>query len=196
MEAIAAEPEEPEQGEGEIVEGEGTEGEGPENVEGEGTEGTEGAEGTEAKPRRVSSIAVMGSDLATAEELKKDAYDLISAIYRRSNPVVKTQPKYAPVQPTNYDGYHKLLMNERRREFLFEGKRYFDLVRSARRIGNTSEYRRALATKYAETNGGAVANKMVQMDFMYMPVSKGEMKVNPQLVQNSCYLDELENVKN
>jgi hypothetical protein len=31
---------------------------------------------------------------------------------------------------------------------------------------------------------------------MYMPVSKGEMKVNPQLVQNSCYLDELENVKN
>ena len=196
MEAIAAEPEEPEQGEGEIVEGEGTEGEGSENVEGEGTEGTEGAEGTEAKPRRVSSIAVMGSDLATAEELKKDAYDLISAIYRRSNPVVKTQPKYAPVQPTNYDGYHKLLMNERRREFLFEGKRYFDLVRSARRIGNTSEYRRALATKYAETNGGAVANKMVQMDFMYMPVSKGEMKVNPQLVQNSCYLDELENVKN
>ena len=199
-EAIAAEPEE---GEGEIVEGEGsenvegegTEGEGTENVEGEGTEGAEGTEGSEAKPRK-ASVAVWGSDLATAEELKNDAFNLISAVYRRSNPIVKTQPKYAPVQPTNYDGYHKLLMNERRREFLFEGKRYFDLVRSARRIGNTSEYRRALATKFAETNGGAVANKMTQMDFMYMPVSRGEMKVNPELVQNSCYLDELENLKN
>ena len=193
MDAIAAEPEEePEQGEGEIVEGEGAEGEDSEIVEGEGTEG---AEGSEAKPRKVS-VALMGADLATAEELKDDAFDLISAVYRRSNPIVKTQPKYAPVQPTNYDGYHKLLMNERRREFLFEGKRYFDLVRSARRIGNTSEYRRALATKFAETNGGAVANKMTQMDFMYMPVLRAEMKLNPELVQNSCYLDELENLKN
>lgn len=197
MEAIAAEPENPEEGEGEIVEGEGTEGEGSESVEGEGTEGegAEGTEGSEAKPRK-ASVAVWGSDLATAEELKKDAFNLISAVYRRSNPVVKTQPKYAPVQPTDYDGYHKLLMNERRREFLFEGKRYFDLVRSARRVGNTLEYRRALATKFAETNGGAVANKMTQMDFMYMPVAKKEMKLNPELVQNSCYLDELENVKN
>ncbi len=190
MDAIAAEPEE---GEGEEVEGEEGAIEGGESTE--GTEGTEGAEGTEIKTR-ASSIAVSGSNLATADELRKDAYDLISAVYRRSNPVVKTQPKYAPTQPTTYDEYHLLLMNERRREFLFEGKRYFDLVRSARRIGNTSEYRRALATKFAETNGGAVANKMVQMDFMYMPVSKNEMKVNPELVQNSCYLDELDNIKN
>lgn len=142
-----------------------------------------------------SSVAVAGSSLSDPDELKLDAFNLISAVYRRSNPVVKTQPKYAPTQPSTYESYHTLLMNERRREFLFEGKRYFDLVREARRIGNTEQFRKAMSSKYTDSNG-AVAVKMVQMDFMYLPVLKDEMKVNPALVQNSCYLDEEENIKN
>lgn len=142
-----------------------------------------------------SSVAVAGSSLSDPDELKLDAFNLISAVYRRSNPVVKTQPKYAPTQPSTYESYHTLLMNERRREFLFEGKRYFDLVREARRIGTTEQFRKAMSSKYTDSNG-AVAVKMVQMDFMYMPVLKSEKKVNPALVQNSCYLDEEENIKN
>ena len=148
----------------------------------------------EAKVRK-ASVAISGSSLSTPDDLKLDAFNLISAVYRRSNPMVKSQAKYAPAQPSDYSGYHKLLMNERRREFLFEGKRYFDLVRSARRAGNTIEFRAALTAKYSDA-GAAVANKMVQLDFMYMPVAKSEMKVNPELIQNSCYLDELENTKN
>ena len=85
-------------------------------------------------------------------------------------------------------------MNERRREFLFEGKRFFDLVRSARRNGNTLELRQALQTKYGEA-APAVTIKLVQMGFMYLPVYKKEMKINPALVQNECYLDEEENKK-
>ena len=149
---------------------------------------------SEGKMRK-ASVAVLGSSLSTADELRLDAFNLISAVYRRSNPVVKTQPKYAPTQPSTYDGYHNLLMNERRREFLFEGKRYYDLVRTSRRVGNTREFRSALANKYGDA-GASVAIKMIQLDFMYMPVAKSEMKVNPALVQNSCYLDEEENLKN
>ena len=85
--------------------------------------------------------------------------------------------------------------DERRREFLFEAKRYFDLVRSARRIGNTQEFRKAMASKYVDASP-AVSAKMVQMDFLYMPVLKSEKKANPELEQNSCYLDEEENLKN
>ncbi len=144
---------------------------------------------------RATSIADNGSSLQTAEELKNDAFKLISAVYRRSNPVVKTQSKYAPTQPTYLPEYRKLLMNERRREFLFEGKRYYDLVRLSRRVGNTQEFRTALSSKYGDA-GASVAIKMIQMDFMYMPVLRDEMKVNPNLVQNSCYLDQEENVKN
>jgi hypothetical protein len=33
------------------------------------------------------------------------------------------------------------------------------------------------------------------MGFMYMPVARKEMKINPALVQNESYLDEDENKK-
>ena len=137
---------------------------------------------------------VRGNSLMTADELKLDAFNLISAVYRRSNPVVQTKKQYAPTQPTTYAEYHTLLMNERRREFLFEGKRFYDLVRASRRAGNTQELRKALATKYSEA-GPAVSIKLIQMGFMYMPVARKEMKINPALVQNESYLDEDENKK-
>jgi hypothetical protein len=161
------------------------------NEEGEGED--EGAEENGARIRK-ASVLVRGNSLMTADELKLDAFNLISAVYRRSNPVVQTKKQYAPTQPTTYDEYHKLLMNERRREFLFEGKRFYDLVRASRRAGNTQELRKALATKYSEA-GPAVSIKLIQMGFMYMPVARKEMKINPALVQNESYLDEDENKK-
>lgn len=152
------------------------------------------AEATSGKQRRANLIT-MGSELSTPEDLKLDAFKLISAVYRRSNPQVKARATYAPTQPTTLETFRKLLMNERRRELLFEGKRYYDLVRASRRDGNTQQFRAALSQKYGEA-GASVAIKMIKMDFMYMPVLKGEMEVNPALVQNPCYLDEIENIKN
>ena len=149
----------------------------------------------ETQQNRTTRAVVDGSTLSSAEELYDDAFVLISAVYRRSNPAVKNQSKYAPSKPSNYDAFHTLLMNERRREFLFEGKRYFDLVREARRNGNTQAFRQAMSNKFSDSNP-AVAVKMVQMDFLYMPVLKSEKKANPLLKQNSCYLDEEENTKN
>lgn len=169
--------------------------------EGENTDEDNGADeetpdapAAAGKSTRATSF-IHGNSLFTAEELYDDAFTLISAVYRRSNPYVKKESKYAPTKPTTYDGFHELLMNERRREFLFEGKRYFDLVRSARRVGNTQEFRKAMASKYSDASP-AVAAKMVQMDFLYMPVLRSEKKANPLLEQNSCYLDEEENIKN
>ncbi len=184
------------------AEAESEEDNGDENAEGEDVEGendetigdqVDGDEGTRSSLRK-ASVLVSGNSLTTSEELKLDAYNLILAVYRRSNPVTRDKKTYLPNQPTNYDSYHKLLMNERRREFLFEGKRYFDLVRASRRAGNTQELRRALTTKYSDA-GPAVAIKLIQMGFMYLPVYKKEMKINPALVQNESYLDEEENKK-
>lgn len=141
------------------------------------------------------SVYTDGATLSNQDELLSDAFNLISAVYRRSNPTVKTQSKYAPTMPKDIGAFRTLLMNERRREFLFEGKRYYDLVRASRRAGNTQLFRSALSTKYGDA-GASVAIKMIQMDFMYLPVARGEMKVNPSLVQNQCYLDEEENIKN
>ena len=174
---------------------------GDENVDGQQGDGDETGDNegntndeTNGGKMRKVSVLVRGNSLLTAEELKQDAFNLISAVYRRSNPVVKTKSQFAPQLPQTYSDFHKLLMNERRREFLFEGKRFFDLVRVSRRAGNTQELRQALATKYSEA-GPAVAIKLIQMGFMYMPVARKEMKINPALVQNESYLDEDENKK-
>ena len=140
-----------------------------------------------------------GASLATAEDLYADAFNLICAVYMRSNPYVKgvVANNYMP-KLANYDThekYEKLLMLERRRELMFEGKRYYDLVRAARRDGNTAQLQQAVTSKYGEASSGIVA-KLKLLDFMYMPVSKSQIKINPNLTQNPCYDDEEESVKN
>lgn len=139
-----------------------------------------------------------GADLGSAGDLYADAFNLISAVYWRSNPsAINITSALLPkiTNFTTYGDYMTLLMNERRREFLFEGKRYYDLVRQARRNGNTANFAAALTSKYGDASK-AILIKMSNMDFMYMPVARSQMKVNPNLHQNSCYLDEEESVKN
>lgn len=150
-----------------------------------------------AKARKAGSVAKNGASLMTAEELYDDAFNLISAVYVRSNPATKTT---SGAKPNRADFKHladfeTLLMNERQRELLFEGKRYFDLVRQSRREGNTNKFAQKLASKFGD-GGAAVGIKMKQMDFMYMPILKTQIQVNPNLRQNDAYADEDEIVNN
>lgn len=139
-----------------------------------------------------------GADLGSAGDLYADAFNLITAVYWRSNPSAPslTNPLLPQIANfTTYGDFMLLLMQERRREFLFEGKRYYDLVRQARRNGNTINFSAALTSKLGEAST-AVSIKMSDPDFMYMPVAKSQIKVNPKLVQNHCYNDEEETNKN
>lgn len=124
----------------------------------------------------------------SSKELYDDAKNIIRAVYVRSNPY-SSSAKSALPEFKFFGDYELGLMNERRREFLFEGKRYYDLVRQARRDGNTSRFISALSKKYAD-GGASVAIKMRNMDFMYMPILKKQMKLNDKYKQNSAYLDE------
>lgn len=156
-------------------------------VEPEDTTSTE--EPSEASPRKVS--ALNGSSLATAEEYYDDAFNLIAAVYLRSNPIAKSSPNAMPQRASysNYGSLINLLYLERQREFLFEGKRYFDLVRAARRKGDTSDFVKAIIAKFTDGND-ALKAKMTMMDFMYMPYAEAELDANPELVQNPVYISE------
>lgn len=142
-----------------------------------------------SKSRRAA--AVDGSSLSTAQEYYDDAFNLILAVYTRSNYNASTTASFYPQRSsyTNYTDFMTLLENERHREFLFEGKRYYDLVRRARREGNTSHFASAISAKFTEASN-AVLIKMAMMDFMYMPYAKREMDVNSKLVQNPAYDDQ------
>ena len=140
-----------------------------------------------------ASKSIIGSDSL----LYQDAFNLVSAVYMRSNPGAWDNDKCRP-QAGTYTSYSSMLALvelERQRELMFEGKRYYDLVRHARRDGNTSWYKAKVGTKFSQASRAALA-KMNMMDFMYLPVLKDQMKINPLLVQNPVYYDEEELVKN
>lgn len=152
---------------------------------------TPDSEDSNASGKLKAQGAVDGMSLSTAQELYDDAFNLISAVYMRSNPAAKDKTSAKPNRNDfkNLTDFETLLMNERQREFLFEGKRYYDLVRVSRRAGNTNLFVKTLTSKYGE-GGSAIGIKMKQMDFMYMPIHKTQIQVNPKLKQNTAYLDE------
>ena len=79
-----------------------------------------------------------------------------------------------------------LILRERQRELMFEGKRWYDLVRTARRNGNTQVLSQAALQKVT-TGGALIANKLSKMDAIYWPYNIDELKVNNLLVQNPAF---------
>ena len=79
-----------------------------------------------------------------------------------------------------------IILLERQRELLFEGKRWYDLVRLARREKTNSRLVSYVLNKY-EDNTNAIKIKLSAPDILYFPYSESELKVNPKLTQNPAY---------
>lgn len=80
----------------------------------------------------------------------------------------------------------ELVMQERHRELMFEGKRYFDLVRRSQRDGNTDYLRLNCSNKSTELKS-VINSKMQKMDAIYWPINLDELKANNQLKQNPAF---------
>ena len=108
----------------------------------------------------------------------------INAVHRRAtNNDVDTLTMASIKSVSDAENY---VLDERRREFLFEGKRWYDMVRVCRRNGNTDYVRKNVMPKYSE-NVEAIRVKLSDMDALYFPIAKAELKINPQLKQNPVY---------
>lgn len=79
-----------------------------------------------------------------------------------------------------------LVKRERQRELMYEGKRWYDLVRYAMRAGNTNEIISA-TSKRDDVNAGFVANFFKKMDAIFWPYNLEELKVNRNLVPNPAF---------
>ncbi len=86
----------------------------------------------------------------------------------------------------------KLLLSERQREFLFEGKRWFDLIRFAVRDGDYETLRNATLEKYSA--GGTSSDIFPNENSLFLPYNKNELKkVNANgivIAQNPYYQGE------
>ena len=117
------------------------------------------------------------------------AFELIDIVNKRANDAVNGN-RSSTLKKSDYidtkAAMEQLVLEERHREFLFEGKRWFDLVRFARRDGDNVRLIELASRKYIE-NVNAIKIKLADPNIIYFPYAKSELKVNPLLKQNPAF---------
>lgn len=146
---------------------------------------------------RLSEVFLMKaeamSQLYEDEENLADAFQYVRVVFKRSNPYAyeNTNPD-AKNDSLNFKSsfnsaknMEKLVLAERHREFVGEGKRWYDLVRFALRRGDTKDMLKILCKKYA--NSKSIEAKLADMQSLYSPVYNTEIKNNKWLYQNGVW---------
>lgn len=133
---------------------------------------------------RLSDIILMKAE-ALLQKTKDSNFEnvvaLVNKVYKRSNPDSDT---LSVAQYSGFNNVESLVLRERQRELMFEGKRWFDLVRLARRANSTAP----LISYVAKTTSGKEAlGRMSVMNALYWPIHKDELTANSLLVQNPFY---------
>lgn len=123
------------------------------------------------------------------EDQYENAFSLINIVSRRA--VNALTPGTGEV--LKFDDYksskesmEQLVMDERHRELMFEGKRWFDLVRMARLTGSTKDLAKTVTNKQL-TNISGIQIRLADPNALYLPYYRNELKVNPYLHQNPAY---------
>ena len=119
-----------------------------------------------------------------------NAFLLINRLNKRALGITQAALSSDTLKAENYvqtkAKMEDLLIDERQREFLFEGKRWYDLVRWARRDGNTRRLTGYASKKYLE-GANVIKIKLSDPNYIYFPYAKKELKVNKLLKQNPAF---------
>lgn len=140
------------------------------------------------KAEALTQMMSDGSETLSDQDIqyRNQAFDLINAVNKRS--LMQAEPKDTLVL-SDYPSkatITNLVYEERNRELMFEGKRFFDLVRRSQRDGNTDYLREQVANKSVDLKS-TINSKMQKMDAIYWPYNLYELKANPNLKQNSAF---------
>ena len=147
--------------------------------------------GTNAAPwifYRLTEILLIKAEALVERNQGNDfekAFELVNIVNKRANNLTVTLKKEDYINSKNTMA--DLVLNERRRELMFEGKRWYDLVRRSRRDGNTTYLVAAVKSKYDSKDANAISIKMADPNIIYFPYAKNELKVNPLLQQNPAF---------
>ena len=127
------------------------------------------------------------AELGGSDNLQ-EAIRLCGLTYDRANPDL--EPGSLIANAGSQEEVRNLVLDERQREFLFEGKRYFDLMRRMRREGTPTQVLETyLRKKYEEivSMWADVRPKLNDVDAIYMPIHDDELRTNALLKQNRFY---------
>lgn len=158
---------------------------------------------------RITDVMLMKAEAlawrnASSSQDLKEAFKLVATVYNRSqtgyvdakgNPI-GVQFAVDGKDILKEDSYIKdvsklrsLVLQERRRELAFEGKRWYDLVRMALRDGKTDNMLSVLISNKYTSNQAEYKMKLSDMNTLFFPIAEREINVsNGHLKQNEAYL--------
>ena len=135
---------------------------------------------------RFADVLLMKAEALTELERGQEALDIIENLRLHRRAIETTSQD---VSPTTKNGIINYILAERSREFAYEGKRWFDLLRNARR----ADYARldilinaALSSAPPEQQQSIIA-KLQDPNSHYLPINTYELFTNKALVQNPFY---------
>lgn len=128
----------------------------------------------------------------------KEAYDLVMQVRRRNNAVdsesvqeiTKNEIGETVSVYINAEALEQLILDERAREFIGEGKRWYDVLRFALRDNPSggSKYLMSLAVTGAPPEKAmGMIEKYKSRWFLFWPIHNDEMEINKNLRQNQFY---------
>ena len=135
---------------------------------------------------RYADILLMKAEAQNQLGNGQDALDIINLIRTRARALVATAANPAPGDKVAIAEY---VLDERAREFAYEGKRWFDLLRNARR----DNYARldilldVVATTVPPNRQQSAIAKFRDKNCHYLPILSYELTTNKALVQNPFY---------
>lgn len=132
---------------------------------------------------KAEALAVSG----TTEDDFKQVVELCNMTYERAH--TEGAELLDPELVKDNTAAEEMVMAERRREFAFEGKRWFDLLRQVRRAGGPQEniINTLVNNKYSGTAPDGITGKLSNIGYWYWPINKSQMDVNDKLQQNEYY---------
>lgn len=120
------------------------------------------------------------------EQLRAEVFLLANAVNKRS---LHQQTPVDTLKYANFQSKNRLIdlvYDERERELMFEGKRYYDLVRRAMRENDTKYLRGKVKLKSSD-NASVIESQYQKMARIFWPYNLEETKLNPLLGQNEAF---------
>jgi hypothetical protein len=135
---------------------------------------------------RYADILLMKAEALAWSNLGQDALNLVKVIRDRANALPATEKTPDPNSPVEVSDY---IIEERAREFAFEGKRWYDILRNAKRNNYAHlQFLLDIVTKTAAPDRQQlILNKYKDVRSHYLPINLYELQTDKNLVQNPFY---------
>ncbi len=143
---------------------------------------------------RLTDIMLMKAEalVMKGESNYQEAFLLVDAVNRRARNITTAGGTgalvFADYSSSKTKMMEDLILQERKREFMFEGKRWYDLERYSIQTGNNNYLSKQVTTKY-QVNVNAIQIKLSDPNTLFWPFNKNELKLNRNLKQNPAYGD-------